>query len=84
MLKKKICFSRRETGTIRMTQNLIINDSKQLNIAYSKPRVRRNSFVFCNEVLVMGCGSKETIGKNMLIFLTPLCFFFVGFKNYLK
>lgn len=31
-------FSRRETNTIRMTQNWIINDSKQMNIAYLKAK----------------------------------------------
>ena len=43
---EKFYFSRRETGTTRMTQNWIINDPKQLNIAYSKAKGEEELFHF--------------------------------------
>lgn len=36
--KKKNWFSRREIATIKVSQNWITDDSKQLNIAYSKAK----------------------------------------------
>ena len=70
---ERFYFSRRETGTIRMTQNWIINDLKLSEYFLLKNQGWGGNLLFLEIrcLPVMGCDSKQTQGKKE----------FVGFPN---
>lgn len=70
---ERFYFSRREIGTIRMTQNWIINDLKLIEYFLLKNQGWGGNLLFLEIrcLPVMGCDSKQTKGKKE----------FVGFPN---
>lgn len=70
---ERFYFSRREIGTIRMTQNWIINDLKLIEYFLLKTKSEEElSFLEIRCLPVMGCDSKQTKGKEFVGFPNPL------------